>query len=53
MLNPGEIRAAQPKALPYKLADEKGLFLLVQPSGAKVWRLKYYFHKIERKLSLG
>jgi hypothetical protein len=52
-LTPVAIRAAKPKALPYKLADEKGLFLLVQPSGAKLWRLKYRFHKIERKLSLG
>lgn len=52
-LTPVEIRAAKPKALPYKLADEKGLFLLVQPSGAKLWRFKYRFHKVERKLSLG
>jgi len=41
------------KASAYKLADEKGLFLLVSPSGSKLWRLKYYFHKRERKLSLG
>jgi hypothetical protein len=52
-LTPLEIRTAKPKAVPYRLADEKGLFLLVQPSGAKLWRLKYRFHKIERKLSLG
>jgi integrase len=52
-LKPAEIRDALPKKTPYKLADEKGLFLLVQPSGAKLWRLKYRVHKIERKLSLG
>jgi hypothetical protein len=50
---PLEIRVAKPGSIPYKLAEEKGLFLLVQPSGAKLWRLKYRFHKIERKLSLG
>ena len=27
------LRTAKPAAKPYKLADEKGLFLLVQPSG--------------------
>ena len=27
------LRNAKPGAKPYKLADEKGLFLLVQPSG--------------------
>ncbi|SDD01406.1 Integrase [Sphingomonas sp. YR710] len=52
-LTPVEIRAAKPGPIPYKLADEKGLFLLVQPSGTKLWRLKYRFHKVERKLSLG
>lgn len=52
-LSPLEIRVARPGLIPYKMADEKGLFLLVQPSGAKLWRLKYRFHKIERKLSLG
>lgn len=35
------IRNAKPQAKPYKLADEKGLFLLVQPSGGKLWRLKF------------
>lgn len=42
-----------PAAKPYKLADGLGLYLLVQPSGAKLWRLKYRCHGIERKLSLG
>lgn len=48
-----EVRTAESKASPYKLTDERGLFLLVQPSGAKLWRLKYRFNRIERKLSLG
>ncbi len=52
-LSPLDVSSAKPAPSPYKLADEKGLFLLVQPSGAKLWRLKYRIHKIERKLSLG
>jgi Arm DNA-binding domain len=35
------IRAARPRAKPYEVYDEKGLFLLVRPSGARLWRFKY------------
>lgn len=56
------IRNAKPKAKPYKLADEKGLFLLVQPSGGKLWRFKFRVDgrdekgqpkRIEKKVALG
>ena len=46
-------RSAKPKAQPYKLADERGMFLLVNPNGAKWWRLKYRFDGKEKLLSLG
>lgn len=38
---------------PIKLFDERGLFLLLQPSGGKLWRLKYRYLGKEKKLSLG
>jgi integrase len=38
---------------PYKLADGGGLFLLVQPNGSKLWRMKYRFSGKERLLSFG
>ena len=47
------IRGCKPRDKPYKLADEKGLFLLVQPSGGKLWRLKYRVAGVEKKLALG
>ena len=47
------VKAARPQAKPYKLYDEKGLFLLVEPSGAQLWRLKYRFQGKEKKLSIG
>jgi len=37
----------------FKVADEKGLFLLVSPSGGKLWRMKYRFEGKEKLLSLG
>ena len=39
MLTVTAINNAKPKDKPYKLADEKGLYLLVQNSGGKLWRL--------------
>lgn len=47
------IRNAKPKARPYKLAREFGLFVLVNPNGAKHWRLAYHFEGKEKLLSLG
>ncbi|WP_331876105.1 Arm DNA-binding domain-containing protein [Asticcacaulis excentricus] len=38
-----QLRNAKPAAKPYKLTDEKGLFLLVQPSGGMLWRFKYRY----------
>ena len=47
------IRSAKHGPKPIKLADERGLFLLLQPSGGKLWRLKYRFAGKEKKLGLG
>ena len=47
------IRTAKPTEKPYKLADEKGLFLLVSPNGSKWWRLKFRVDGKEKLLSLG
>ena len=46
-------RNARPAAKPYKLADGEGMYLLVQPDGAKYWRLKYRFGGKEKLLALG
>ncbi|GGO89777.1 tyrosine-type recombinase/integrase [Stakelama pacifica] len=47
------IRNAKPKDKPYKVADAQGLYLLVNPRGSKLWRLKYRINGVERKLALG
>lgn len=47
------IRNAKPRPKPYKMADALGLFLLVQPSGGKLWRLKYRVEGREKKLGFG
>lgn len=47
------VKNAKPEAKPYKKADEKGLYLLVNPNGAKYWRLKYRWNGKEKVLALG
>jgi len=47
------IRKVKPREKPFKLFDERGLFLLVTPSGGKWWRLKYRFGGKEKGFSLG
>lgn len=47
------IRAAKPQAKPCKVYDEKGLFLLVRPSDARLWRFKYSQGGVEKLLALG
>ena len=47
------IRNAKPKEKPYKVADSQGLYLLVNPRGSKLWRVKYRMNGAERKLALG
>ena len=44
---------AKPRERAYKLADSEGLFLLVQPNGTKLWRMKYRFAGKEKLLSFG
>jgi integrase len=47
------IKKAKPAPKPYKLADSGGLFLLVTPTGGKLWRLKYRHFSGEKTLSIG
>ena len=48
-----QVKNAKPREKAYKLADEKGLYLLVNPNGSKLWKQKYRFAGIEKKLALG
>lgn len=48
-----QVKNAKPREKAYKMADERGLYLLVNPNGSKLWKLKYRFAGIEKKLSLG
>lgn len=47
------LRNAKPADKPYKLYDERGLYLIVNPNGGKWWRLKYRLDGKEKTISLG
>lgn len=48
-----QCKSAKPREKPYKLTDGEGLFLLVKPSGSKLWRMKYHFQGKEASISFG
>src|SRR5690606_17406995 len=47
------VRNAKPRDKSYKLGDGLGLYLQVEPSGGKLWRMKYRVDGREKKLSIG
>ena len=47
------VRTANPREKPFKVTDMQGLYLLVNPHGSKLWRLRYRMDGVERKLSIG
>jgi integrase len=52
-LTDAAIRKAKSSEKPFKLFDERGLFLLVTPTGGKLWRFKYRLSGKEKLISLG
>lgn len=47
------VRNAKAASKAQKLYDEKGLFLLIPPTGGKLWRFKYRFGGKEKLFALG
>jgi integrase len=47
------VKAAKPAEKPYKLFDQRGLFMLVTPAGGRLWRFKYKRGGVEKLLTLG
>lgn len=53
MLNDAKIRAAKPRAKPFKLTDSSRLYLLVTPGGSKMWKWSSSYNHKQRTLHLG
>lgn len=48
-----QIESAQPQSKPWKLNDERGLYLLISPAGSKRWQMRYSFQGEKKKMSFG
>ena len=48
-----KVQKAKSKDKPISLFDGGGLYLLITPSGGKLWRFKYRFNNKEKKLAFG
>jgi integrase len=53
MLTETLIRKAKTPLKPTKLADERGMYLFLTPSGGRLWRFKYRYAGKEKLLALG
>ena len=40
-----KVRKAQPREKMYRLSDQRGLYLQINPNGSKYWRYKYRVRK--------
>lgn len=48
-----QIAALAPRDRQYKVSDGHGLYLLVDPTGTKRWRMSFHLHGRESTLTLG
>ena len=48
-----QINHAKPREKQYKMADGRGLYLLVKPNASKLWQGKYRFGGKEKTHSMG
>lgn len=48
-----KVRTTKPSDKPFKLTDGQGMHLLINPNGAKYWRLQYRFDGKQKVLALG
>lgn len=53
MLTDTAIRKAKPGLAKYRMADGRGLYLLLTPAGGKLWRWKYRVNGAEKLMSFG
>ena len=53
MLTDMKVRSAKPRPKSYKLADANRLFLLVVPSGGKLWRWNYNYDGKNKTMAFG
>ena len=53
MLNDAKVRAAKPRPKAFKLTDSHRLYLLVKPSGSKLWKWNYTYDGKQKTMAFG
>lgn len=53
MLTDAKVRTAKPRPKAYKIADANRLFLMVTPSGGKLWRWNYEYDGKNKTMAFG
>src|SRR3546814_7791887 len=53
MLNDAKLLSAKPRDKAYKLTDSHRLYLLVKPSGGKLWRWNYSYGGKQKSMNFG
>ncbi len=53
MLTDSRIRREKPRKKTFKLYDERGLYLIVNPNSSRWWRFKYRFGGNDKTISMG
>jgi integrase len=48
-----KVRSVKSREKSYKIADGRGLFLVIKPNGSKYWRFRYHFGDKEKLLAIG
>lgn len=48
-----KIRSLKARDKIYKVSDDRGLFLEVNPTGSKLWRYRYLLHGKDKRIALG
>ena len=48
-----KLQNAKPKDKEYKLSDGQGLYILIKPSGGRLWRFKYRYNNKEKVIAIG
>jgi integrase len=52
-LNYQKLKELKPEAKPYKVPDERGLYVMVNPNGSLYWRFRYRFLGKDNAIALG
>ena len=52
-LSDAKVRTSKVRDKIYKVSDGRGLYIEVEPNGARLWRYRYILHGKDKRIALG